>query len=647
MKYFYKESIKYLGSFWRNRIKSLLANLLDMSILVFSLYGSYLLYFDFKFFFFSASINHQILFWTAVEIMLLRSIGVHKLIWRYIGFREIQSFLAFSLATFFLMLTAEIVFGDVSLFNLPFALCSNNAITAFGGLVSVRIFRRWLFEYRDNHKNITVSRQKVGARKKTLLIGAGSLGFKAVNAILSLGDRSEYDIVGFLDDSADKRRRFMSGTCVLGALSDLKSIILTQKIEQTIITINEPDGELIKYVYKICEELDVKTSIMPSYKNFLSGKLAYRQIREIQVEDLLGRKPVKLNDCVIANFVANKTICITGAGGSIGSELVRQVLKCNPSRVLLLERSEPALYQIHSEICRSFIANVEIIPIVSDICDIEHIETIFLTHNPAVVLHAAAHKHVPMMEENIYAALKNNTLGTQIVAEAAGKSGVENFVLISTDKAVRPTSIMGMSKQLAEKCIIALNSKYSTNYSAVRFGNVLGSSGSVIPLFKAQIKNGGPVTVTSDKMIRYFMTMPESCQLVLQAAAMGEGGELFVLDMGEPVKIIELAKDMIRMSGFVPNHDIAIDITGIRPGEKLYEELHADLSELNKTKHPLIFQTNLICDSTFLENGLNELISLAKEDNGQQTRQKLKTFLQTQKTIQSRAFSLQQKGIVA
>lgn len=560
--------------------------MMDFFVFIGSLYCSFLLYLNFSQWNFDGATNFKILLFSTISYAFFRIARLHRIIWRYIGFGGVFKIGIFCLGIMLIAAASRLVPLGITWLEFPWAVILNNGVITFSGLVSIRVLRRHLSE-RSTLRPTVVS-EKV---KKTLLVGAGRLGFKVISEIQSLGLGAPFQVLGFIDESKDKISRNMAGVPVLGGIGELHLLIPELGIQQIIVTISEVDGALVKRLSKLSEQLGVKLLVTPSYQSLLSGKLAINQIREVDIEDLLGRRPVKINDPKVISFLKERVILVTGAGGSIGAELVRQIMKNLPKTVILLERSEPALYQIHRELTEKGISNV--IPVVADVCDEEHLAQIFKDYQPKVVFHAAAHKHVPLMEENIYAAAKNNIFGTRTLAKISGKSGVESFVLISTDKAVRPTSIMGMSKQLAEREIGAANTKYPTLFSAVRFGNVLGSSGSVIPLFKEQIKNGGPVTVTDLKMTRYFMTIPEACQLVLQAGSMGEGGEVFVLDMGDPVKILDLAKDMIRLSGLIPEKDIKIEITGIRPGEKLYEELHHDYSKLKRTKHPLIFHTDI------------------------------------------------------
>jgi FlaA1/EpsC-like NDP-sugar epimerase len=338
----------------------------------------------------------------------------------------------------------------------------------------------------------------------------------------------------------------------------------------------------------ICRELAVHTQIIPSLDEIATGRVAVNRIRDIEIDDLLGRDPIKLNDENLQEFLSGKTVLVTGAGGSIGSELVRQIAGYKPGSIVLVERAEYFLFEIHREVVAHF-PKVKIVPLIADICDEDRMREVFSEHSPQIVFHAAAHKHVPLMEVNASEAVKNNILGTQLIGRLAGEFNADSFVLVSTDKAVNPTSVMGASKRVAEIVVQGLDQQFETHYIAVRFGNVLGSAGSVVPIFREQIKKGEPVTVTHRDMTRYFMTIPEASQLVMQAAAIGSGGEIFVLDMGRPVRILDLAEDMIRLSGLAPYEDVEIVFTGVRPGEKLFEELEMSGENLLKTRHPKIY----------------------------------------------------------
>lgn len=576
-----------------------------------SFYLSYLLYFDFSTLFVTTAVFQKIVFWSLFCFFARQQLKIESMIWRYINFKDIFRLGIFSGLIFTALVLSKVAFPEISFLNNPLSVCFNSTFYSFSCLVGLRTFRRYLSEL--PMKNSLINYKINSSFKRTIIVGAGRLGFKVLNEIQGLGDSSAFKVMGFIDDDPGKLHRKLCGVSVLNTVKKLEYEIQKNSIEQVIVAISVPDGFLNKKIYKICENTGVKVQLTPSYRDLLSGKLILNQIRDVQIEDLLGRKPVKLNDINIFSYIKDKTICVSGAGGSIGSELVRQICRYLPKQILLLERSEPALYQIHKEISHSekFVTKA----LAADICDRKHLEEIFKLHRPDVVFHAAAHKHVPLMEENIYAAQKNNVKGTHTIADVSGLMGVEQFVLISTDKAVRPTSVMGKSKQLAERVVASLNKKYLTKYCAVRFGNVLGSSGSVIPLFKEQIASGGPITITDERMTRYFMTIPEACQLVLQAGSMSDGGDLFVLDMGEPVRIVDLAKDMIRLSGLQVNRDVKIKYTGVRPGEKLYEELHHDYDMLQKTKHPLIYYTELTHQDLELDSmALNLKFSVSQKD---------------------------------
>jgi FlaA1/EpsC-like NDP-sugar epimerase len=400
------------------------------------------------------------------------------------------------------------------------------------------------------------------------------------------------DIQGFVDDDPLKFKSKVQGVKVLGNINDLPVLVRKLNIDHVIITIAQGTRQQFRRILDVCDAIPVRVRTIPSLSEIVQGKLEISRIRDIEIEDLLGREPVKLDVAHLRQFVGNRTVLVTGAGGSIGSELARQVAKFEPANLLLVERAEFALFNIDHELRKSW-PDLNIIPLVADIGDESRMHQIFQDFSTDVVIHAAAHKHVPMMEMNTCEAVKNNVLGTNLLGELCGRYGVDTFVLISTDKAVRPSSIMGATKRVAELVVQELNKKFQTRYVAVRFGNVIGSAGSVIPIFRKQIKSGGPVTVTHPEMKRYFMTIPEAAQLVLQAGALGKGGEIFVLDMGEPVRILDLAEQTIALSGLTPYSEMEIKFTGIRPGEKLFEELETTGEQISKTRHPKIFIGNI------------------------------------------------------
>ena len=419
--------------------------------------------------------------------------------------------------------------------------------------------------------------------KPVLVLGAGQA---AVTLLRELARSSEWRVVGLLDDDPGKRRRSLQGVRVLGSLDELPYWSAEYRVGHAIIAMPSAPHEARKRAASLCVRAGVNALTVPSFDDLVSGHVTVSKVRHVDVEDLLGRDPVQLDTAVLKEFLGGKVVLVTGAAGSIGSELCRQIARFRPSVLVFFEINEFGLYRLQEEFIEHF-PEISCVSVAGDVRDRLRVEHVFRRYAPSVVFHAAAYKHVPLMEDtNAWEAVRNNVLGTYVVGRAAMRSGVRKFVLISTDKAVNPTNVMGASKRLAEMVCESLQCEASdTRFEMVRFGNVLASSGSVIPKFQEQIGKGGPVTVTHPEITRYFMSIPEAAQLVLQAGAMGQGGEIFVLDMGDPVKIVDLARDMIRLSGFT-EEQIKIVFTGLRPGEKLYEELLADDEHTRATPHP-------------------------------------------------------------
>ncbi len=447
--------------------------------------------------------------------------------------------------------------------------------------------------------------------KRFLIVGAGNAG-EALLRELHRMPVGQYDVIGFIDDDPAKQGMNIHGIPVLGKVDQLPQICGEQNIEEIAIAMPSATAKQLRSVVQICEGAKVRFRTVPSVADIASGRYRVSQIRDVDINDLLGRETVKLDLDIIEQYLKDKVILVTGAGGSIGSEMCRQVCNFEPKLLLLLEQAENALFYIERELRKSF-PKIAMETLICDITDEKRVGQIFEKFKPQVVIHAAAHKHVPLMEINPGEAIKNNVVGTKVVADAADKYGAGNFVMISTDKAVNPTSIMGSSKRVAEMYIQDLNRTSSTHFVTVRFGNVLGSTGSVVPIFKSQIASGGPVTVTHPEMKRYFMTIPEASLLVLQAAAMGKGGEIFVLDMGEPVKIVDLAKELITLSGFRPGEDIEIVFTGIRPGEKLFEELSIKGENMVPTRHSKIgiWENSIPYNREQLRHIIDNLVAMA------------------------------------
>jgi len=443
-----------------------------------------------------------------------------------------------------------------------------------------------------------------GKSKRAIIIGAGDAGALVVRE-LQKSSQLNLTPVGFLDDDPAKQKHAIYGVTVIGTVSDLPTSIDLHHVDEVIIAIPSAPGRLVRMVNDVCRVKGVVSRTMPGIYELIGGKVNVSRLREVDITDLLRREPVRVNDEAVGATLEGRRVLVTGAGGSIGRELCRQIARRNPAELVLLGHGENSIFEILLELQQDY-PNLLLSPVIADIRNSERLTQIFKQHQPQVVFHAAAHKHVPLMEANVVEAITNNVLGTRNAVQAALDHNIERFVLISTDKAVRPSSIYGATKRLAEMIVLDTARKTQRAFTVVRFGNVLGSRGSIIPIFKQQIANGGPVTVTHPDMYRFFMTIPEAVYLVLQAASMENGGETFVLNMGEPVRILDLAEDLIRLSGFEPQRDIEISYTGIRPGEKLTEELWDQGTPLAKTLHPDIFR--LENDASLPSLNLNQAI---------------------------------------
>lgn len=421
---------------------------------------------------------------------------------------------------------------------------------------------------------------------KTLIVGAGEAGHQLLQEIRK-SPKANYNIVGFIDDDPRKTGMSLGGIKVLGDTRQLSQLARSLGVEKVIIAIPSARGKDVRAIIRRCKMADIRFKILPGLSDLITGKVEVSHIKDVEIDDLLGREPAKLDDRAISGYLAGKRVLITGAGGSIGSEICRQVARYAPRKIIMVDSAETALFHIERELAQLH-PDLPLVPIIADIRDRTRVECIFEEFMPEAVFHAAAYKHVPMMEYNPIEAVTNNIGGTRNLADVSGRCGVRNFVMISTDKAVNPTNVMGASKRAAECYVQTIARKSTTRFSTVRFGNVLGSNGSVIPMFKEQIRSGGPVTVTDPEVVRYFMTIPEASQLVLQAGCLGQGGDIFLLDMGEPMQILELAEELIRLSGLEPYEDIDITFTGLRPGEKLFEELLIAGENVLDTSHDKI-----------------------------------------------------------
>ena len=464
--------------------------------------------------------------------------------------------------------------------------------------------------------------------KRLLVIGAGSCGEKIVREIHD-NYQLRYKVVGFLDDQPSKIGRKIHGIPVRGIIGDLKFIAEKTDADEALIAIPSATSNEMRRVVGICKASGLRFKTVPSYGELIGGKISFRSVREVAYRDLLGRAPIRLDERMIGDFLRGKRVLVTGAGGSIGSELCRQICRFEPAELILFERVENSLYEIELELRSDFKA-LTIEPVLGDIQDREHLKRVFSQHRPEAVFHAAAYKHVPMLELQPWKAIENNIVGTLNVVEVAAEFGCDRFVLVSTDKAVKPVNVMGATKRVAEMITLNHNScnLSRTRFMAVRFGNVVGSAGSVVPLFKRQIETGGPVTVTHPDVTRFFMTIREASQLILQSAAMGEGGEVFILDMGTPVKIVDMARDLIRLSGLEPDVDIRIEFTGLRPGEKLTEELITEGENLTRTRHEKIFVlTPAGCDLSLLNGRMDEMAVAARCQDADEIKALLKQIV--------------------
>ena len=599
---------------------------LDVAVLVLAFVLAYLLRFEFALP--EAELHNaiqQLPYVVLVQLGALALAGVYSFIWRYVGLGELKAFVYAAVWSALVLAVLRLSLPNrLGSWRVPLSVTLMGTVLAFGGVLGLRVVRRYVYERSQRRERVAQAGK--GELVPTLLIGAGRAGLLAAREIEGRGDMN-LEVKGFVDDDPEKHGAVLHGIRVLGPTEDLPRLVKELGISQVVITIAQISRQEILRLIGLCRKIQVGVRIIPGLYDVIQGKVQVTRIRNVQIEDLLGREPIYLDEAQLGQFLAGKRIMVTGAGGSIGSELARQVARFQPAKLLLVERAEFALFEIDGELRRTR-SEIEVVPLVADIADESRMRALLGEHRPHIIFHAAAHKHVPMMEANPGEAIKNNILATRLLGELAGEHGVEAFVMISTDKAVRPTSIMGATKRVAELAIQDLAGRYTTRYEAVRFGNVIGSAGSVVPIFREQIRRGGPVTVTHPEMRRYFMTIPEAAQLVLQAGAMGEGGEIFILDMGEPMRILDLAEEMITLTGLRPYVDMDIVFTGLRPGEKLFEELELSGEQIAKTRHPKILIGRLNAyPPEEIARALRFLEELARDGDGTAVRKFLNTLL--------------------
>jgi FlaA1/EpsC-like NDP-sugar epimerase len=561
-----------------------------------------------------------------IKLIVNYYLGLYKKFWHVASIDELAKIiLAFILFNTFQYAFLILLRSQVRIFDgIPNSLPLIDSFITYIFFSASRFSIR-LIERLEQRKNLR------GSGEKVLIYGAGKAGVKIVEE-MQRHPSNGLNPVAFIDDDKKKAGLKIRGISVLGNNEILADAIKTYKISKVVIAMTLLKGEEIRNIVNICTKLGVKTRTLPNTFELLDNRVRIDSIRDIQIEDLLKREPIQTDIKQVKNLIKNKTVLVTGAGGSIGSELCRQILNCNPGKLILLGHGENSIFEIQNELQtrkKKNFNHVALETVIADVRNKTRIDQTIADYKPDIVFHAAAHKHVPLMESNPCEAVTNNILGTKNLIEACAKNNIQNFVMISTDKAVNPTSIMGATKRMAEMIVLKAAKEYGKNYVVVRFGNVLGSRGSVVLTFKKQIAEGGPVTITHQDIVRYFMTIPEAVQLVLQAAEIGSGGEIFVLDMGKPIKIIDLAHDMINLSGYKVGEDIKIVTTGLRPGEKLYEELFIEGEEYGRTKHVKILiasnASKIIIDN--LDNTVETLIAHTDDNNDQIVLNYLKEML--------------------
>jgi len=598
-------SLNAINTDFSMNIRSVFILMLDIMLINLAAVGALLLRFEFTLPG-EYLTNYITMAWaiTMAMVIIFWFFSLYNSLWRYASVDELVS-----------IVLANVVGGSgvTTIFcftrtNMPrsfFILFIMLSIIFTGGI-------RFAYRYFRQVKSIELSSDR--RKKRVIIAGAGEAGAMVAKEMQSSGISNMF-LAGFVDDDKRKQHLKIHGITVLGKIDDIPQIAEEEYINEIIVAIPTMTSDEQKRVLSICKQTKCKLKILPGMYELIDGKVSVSKLRDVAVEDLLGRKPVAVDIDQMCKYIEGKTVLVTGGAGSIGGELCRQIAKYGPERLIITELNENASYELQRELERVF-PDLDLKVHIGSMRDRKRMEEIFKTYRPHKVFHAAAHKHVPLMENDPVEAVKNNVFGTLNIIELAHEYGVRKFVMISTDKAVNPTNVMGVTKRLAEKIIQAKNKESQTDFVAVRFGNVLGSNGSVLPLFKRQIAHMGPLTVTHKDIMRYFMTIPEAVSLVLQAGAMAKGGEVFVLDMGEPVKIYDLARDLIRLSGYEPDKDIKIEFTGLRPGEKLFEELLMDEEGIEKTENKKIYigkANNIKMED--LEQKLGALRQIAQSEN--------------------------------
>ncbi|MCX7749869.1 MAG: polysaccharide biosynthesis protein [Clostridia bacterium] len=603
----------------REKVKAKLLIVIDIILINISLMMAYALRFDGD----VQNIPPEILNKNIVYVFIIATVikticfllfKLYSSLWRYAGIYEMVSLVNavfFSNVVMFSLIFVDRILLQRNISILNITVPASIFIITF--LLDIFLIGGVRFAYRIFRRVIRGEVIRVNNSKRVLIIGGGDAGAIIIKEMKNHPELRSIP-VAIIDDDKSKQGRKINGVTIVGQCKDIVDVVKHKEIDEIVLAIPSASNKIINDIYSECSKTHCKVKILPSVSQLIDESVVIQKIRDVNIEDLLGRDPVQLDIEEISSYIKNQVVLVTGGGGSIGSELCRQIASFQPKRLIILDNYENNAYDIQNELLSRF-PRLDLITIIANIREKHRIDSIFRKQRPDVVFHAAAHKHVPLMEANPTEAIKNNVFGTFNVVECADKYKVKKFVLISTDKAVNPTNIMGATKRIAEMIIQAFNKQSTTEYVAVRFGNVLGSNGSVIPLFKKQIEQGGPVTVTHPEVTRFFMTIPEAVQLVIQAGAMAKGGEIFVLDMGQPVRIYDLAKNLIKLSGFEPEVDIKIEFTGLRPGEKLYEELLLAEEGLQSTVNDKIFVAQpLFVDFALLKREIDYLKEIIMTD---------------------------------
>ena len=543
-------------------------------------------------------------FWISATVVVFYGLRLYHSIWRLASMPEVQM----SITAYIILIP---VYGLGILFmnlRMPKSYYFIGYMICFCMTTGLRFSYRMLRYYAGSREGYEEGQDRI------MVIGGGAAGQTLIQELVN-SRRFHTKVCCVIDDNEAKQGKYLRGVKIMGGRDDIRYLAHELQIDEIIVALPSASQSQVKEILQICQETGCELKVLPGLYQMINGEISVSKLRKVEIEDLLGREPIKLQVDSVMGYVAGKVILVTGGGGSIGSELCRQIAAHKPKKLIIVDIYENNAYDIQQELKRKS-PELDLVVLIASVRNTHRMNSIFETYRPDIVYHAAAHKHVPLMEDSPNEAIKNNVFGTYKTAKAADKYGVKRFVLISTDKAVNPTNIMGASKRICEMIIQMMNNHSKTDFVAVRFGNVLGSNGSVIPLFKKQIEQGGPVTVTHPEIIRYFMTIPEAVSLVLQAGALAKGGEIFVLDMGEPVKILDLAKNLIRLSGYKPFEDIPIEFTGLRPGEKLYEELLMSEEGLRETENALIHIGKPIeFDEKRFQKELEELREAADQDS--------------------------------